>query len=92
MNRQIIEGVGDEAPEKSLTGNEAGNSSKREVFDRLSGIVDTDEARFQNLKQENLKYWEQSVASLCKSINRGVDLFYEGNLKVFKSILESSID
>lgn len=88
-----MDGLTDEMPEKAVAAkSDAGNSSKREAFDRLSGIVDTDETRFQTLKQENFKYWESSVASLCKNINRGVDLFYEGNMKVFKSILESAVD
>jgi len=29
---------------------------------------------------------------LCKGINKGVEMFYQGNLKVLRDILESVVD
>ena len=69
-----------------------GKSVKKEIIDRLSGIIDTEDPRFANLKQENVKYWEQGVQSLCQSMIKGVDKFYEGQTRVYSSIMQSILE
>jgi hypothetical protein len=69
-----------------------GKSVKKENIDRLSGIIDTEDPRFANLKQENVKYWEQGVQSLCQSMIKGVDKFYEGQTRVYSSIMQSILE
>ena len=46
------------------------------MFDRLQSIIDTEDPRFEKLKSENMKFWEQGAAALCDSMNQGVDRFY----------------
>lgn len=55
---------------------QAGKHAEQEVFDRLQCIIDTEDPRFEKLKQENIKFWEQGAASLCDSMNQGVHRFY----------------
>ena len=53
------------------------------MLERLSGIVDTEEPRFQSLKAENHKAWEQSVQNVCKGMTAAVDEYYAKEMSLY---------
>jgi hypothetical protein len=58
------------------TQSQGGKQAEKEVFDRLQCVIDTEDPRFERLKAENIKFWEQGAAALCDSMNQGVARFY----------------
>jgi len=66
--------------------------NKREVIDRLAGVIDTEDPRFEKLKLDNLKHWEQGVQSLCTGMKTGVHCFYQRKASMYAQIMQSVVD
>ena len=58
------------------------NYHRKDLVEKLSGIVDTEDNRFDHLKHENHKQWETSVRKFCEGMNKSVDSFYSKEMKV----------
>ena len=41
----------------------------KDLIERLSGIIDTEDPRFEKTKEESFAHWEQGVETVCESIN-----------------------
>ena len=62
------------------------NTKPKDLIERLSGIIDTEDPRFDKTKEESFAHWEQGVEQVCESINTQVDHFYKLQHQVFNKI------
>ena len=58
--------------------------SAKDIIERLSGIVDTEDPRFEKVKEESFNQWETNVEQLCEGMNTAVDSYYERQNSVFE--------
>ena len=64
--------------------------ANKDAVDRLEGIIDAEDPRFDKLKAESTKTWQNRVNELCDSMNVSVDRFYERKSQTYNSITNSN--
>ena len=63
---------------------EAGPES--ECFDRLRGILDSDDSRFERLHRENIQHLERGVAALSGNMGLAIDQYYAKATETYRDI------
>jgi hypothetical protein len=61
-------------------------------LERLGGIIDTEEPRFQKVKEECFTSWEQNIGTQCEGMNSAIDHYYDRQNFVFDRIQETVVD
>ena len=68
------------------------NKPSKDTIERLSGIIDTEDPRFEKIKEESFNKWEKSVAHLCESLNTSVEAYYDRQNSVYDQIQQTCVD
>lgn len=62
------------------------DTEDKDLVERLQGIIDAEDPRFDKLKSESISVWENKVNELCDSMNMGIDRFYARKSNTYNSI------
>ena len=62
----------------------------KDAIDRLQGIIEVEDPRFEKLKSESIGVWQKRVNELCDSINAGVDRFYVRKTNTYNSVCNAN--
>lgn len=60
-------------------------------FDRLRGILDSDDPRVERLQKESIKHLEQGVAALSSNMGLAIDQFYAKTNETYREIRHLNI-
>lgn len=66
------------------------SSANKDAMERLQGIIDPEDPRFDKLKTESIAVWQKRVNELCDSMNMGVDRFYVRKTNTYNQICNSN--
>ena len=60
------------------------------MFARLQEVMDTNDARFDKLRAENLSHFEEAVSAFADGMSLSIDKFYEGLNLSYQEIQEDA--
>ena len=64
--------------------------AESENFDRLRGILDSDDPRFERLHRENIQHLERGVEALSNNMGLAIDKFYSSTTETYRDIRHQS--
>ena len=74
----------------ALDGEANETSATNDNFDRLRGILDSDDPRFEKLHRKNIHFMEKSIAALSNKMGLAVDQFYARTIETYRDIRHQS--
>ena len=64
---------------------------QKNIIERLSGIIDTEDPKFDKIKRENYQKIEENVENICEDMYRKQNQFYECQNSLSESVQHSIV-